>query len=53
MGERITLKMIDGTLKEITRMSGLTFERHGNTVFNTTKGSHQSYVYGQTKQIIN
>ena len=50
MGDRITLKMIDGTLSSIAEMSNMSFERHGNQVFNTTFGYFSNYVYGSTKK---
>lgn len=50
MGNRITLKMIDGALSVIAKMAGLAFERHGNNVFNVTNGSIMKYVYSSTKK---
>ena len=52
MGDRITLSMIDGTLQVINNMSGLTFERHGNNVFNTSNGGYSKYAYGTTKSVL-
>lgn len=52
MGDRITLTMIDGTLRRINEMTGLSFERHGNNVFNTSNGGYAKYAYGKTKSIL-
>lgn len=44
--------MIDGTLETISSVTRLTFERHGNQVFNTTFGSMSPYCFGMTKSLL-
>ena len=52
MGDRITLKMIEGTLETISELTGLTFELSGKNVYNTSNGSYSKYCYGITKAIL-